>query len=99
MAMLRNIRLIHFHPHPPLKYVYLRFLEARIRTDRAVPFGNPQEFLEQTQAWFHKNRRPSPRETDITTEGAEITEDEREAVASLLCRELGLEDFTVIQIF
>ena len=98
MAMLRRVGSIHFRSVSREVHPYFRFLEARIMSDRAVPFGNWQEFRDQTVAWRPRLSRsdptgnPPPRTTDMTGEGVVKSEEEMEETARTLYAILEIQE-------
>ena len=104
MAMLRQFGLVHFRfrssdrSSSPDVRSYFRFLEARITSNRAVPFRSWEEFRDQTAplrprlSTRDRRRNPPPRTTDMTGEGAVKSEAELEDAAKTLYAILGIQE-------
>ena len=94
MAMLRNVGLVHFRCSDPGGHRYFRFLEARMMSNQAVPFGNPQQFRIQTEPWQSQrevSRVPPPRSTDMTGAVVAKSREEIEAMTKTLYAMLEIE--------
>ncbi len=89
MAMLRNVGLVHFRSSEPGGDPYFRFLEARMMSNRPVPFANPQHFRIQTEPW--QRRVAPPRSTDMTGAVVAKSKEEIEAMTRTLYAMLEIE--------
>ena len=98
MAMLRGFGLVLFRFSDSKVHPYFRFLEACMMSNRHVPFGDRQEFRQQTEPWrprflsVEAARGPPPRSTDMTGERVVISEEERKDLEKAFYEMLRIED-------
>lgn len=88
MAMLRNIRLVHFRSCQAEDYPYYRYLEDLMMSDRPVPFQKWQEFEAEALPF---DGPEAQRGYDMTEYHIVKSEEQMEATARELYSILGIE--------